>query len=102
MELQIEDEPEEPEFYRLPQKMSFIDPRRAHILTILLSKFKIDHSQVIQLVSTFDPNRKLNKDLLEQLLKYLPTKEEISVLSQFAGPSTELAVADRFLLEVSR
>jgi len=44
----------------------------------------------------------LPKDMLEQMLKYIPSKEEIDMFNEHKNDVQKLAKADRFLYEMSK
>ena len=44
----------------------------------------------------------LSKDMLEQLIKFIPTKEEIDLLTEHKNDIKRMARADRFLYEMSQ
>ena len=49
-----------------------------------------------------DAEDKLNKDMVEQLLKYVPTSAERELLQSHITEKDKFARADHFLLEMSR
>lgn len=44
----------------------------------------------------------LPKDMLEQLIKFIPTKEEIDMLEEHQHELDRMARADKFLFEMNR
>lgn len=82
------------------KELSVIDGRRAQNCTILLSKLKMSNEEIKAAVLNMDEHEELPKDMLEQLLKYVPTSEEMQLLNEFEGETENLARADRFLFEM--
>ena len=85
-----------------PKELSMIDGRRAQNCTILLSKMKMSDSQIHKVILTMDRENKLNKDILEQMLKYVPTSSERELLESHVSEKEKFARADKFLLEMSQ
>ena len=79
-----------------------IDGRRAQNLNILLSRYKLSEEGIREVVLSMDKDAKLDKDMLEQLLKYVPTSGERDVLQGHIQERANFARADRFMLETSR
>ncbi|XP_062616662.1 disheveled-associated activator of morphogenesis 1-like [Saccostrea cucullata] len=84
------------------KELSVIDGRRAQNCTILLSKLKMTNEEVISAILTMDSGEDLPKDMLEQLLKFVPTSEETQMLLEYSKEIEHMARADRFLYEASR
>jgi len=49
-----------------------------------------------------DHSEELPKDMLEQLLKFVPTPEETQMLAEHADEMDQMARADRFLYDMSK
>ena len=79
-----------------------IDGRRAQNCTILLSKMKMSDSQIHKVILSMDRQDKLSKDIVEQMLKYVPTSSEREMLDSHASEKEKFARADKFLLEMSQ
>ncbi|XP_076099910.1 disheveled-associated activator of morphogenesis 1-A-like [Mytilus galloprovincialis] len=84
------------------KELALIDGRRAQNCTILLSKLKLTNEEVIKAVTDMDSREDLPKDMLEQLLKFVPTTEEIQTLNEHSQEVDNMARADRFLFEASQ
>ena len=85
-----------------PKELSVIDGRRAQNCTILLSKMKMSDAQIRKVILAMDRECKLNKDILEQMLKYGPTSSEREMLESHASEREKFARADKFMLEMSQ
>ncbi|XP_070577470.1 disheveled-associated activator of morphogenesis 2-like isoform X2 [Ptychodera flava] len=84
------------------KELSVVDGRRAQNCTILLSKLKMTNSEISKAVLSMDQKEDIPKDMLEQLLKFVPTSEEISLLEEHKHDIEQMARADRFLYEMSK
>ncbi|PIK62467.1 putative disheveled-associated activator of morphogenesis 1 isofor m X1 [Apostichopus japonicus] len=84
-----------------PKELSVIDGR-AQNCNILLSKMKVTNDEITKAVMTMDTAESIPKDMLEQILKYVPTPEEVSLLSEHAAEKDNMAAADRFMFDLSR
>ena len=74
--------------------------------TIMLSRLKMSHREIRQTVLTMDEQRRWPRDLLEQMLKFVPSREECQLiketLAQRRKSPQALALADRFLWEMGQ
>ena len=93
--------------YRMTNKskkeFSVIDNRRATNLAILLAKFKknkLTNEQLQSIILSMDQGDELAKDMVEQLLKFVPTAEEETLLNEHEGET--MAEPDRFLHDMSK
>jgi len=84
------------------KELTVIDGRRAQNCTILLSKLKMTNSEMKNALLDCDQSEYLQKDMLEQLIKFIPTKEETDLLNEHKDEIDRMARADRFLYEMSR
>jgi dishevelled associated activator of morphogenesis len=85
-----------------PKEFSVIDSRRARNCTILLSTLKIPNNELREIILKLDPNDDLPKDTVEQMLKFIPTVEEVTLLEENKLEYPQMAKADRFLYEMSK
>ncbi|XP_054995455.1 disheveled-associated activator of morphogenesis 2 isoform X1 [Sorex araneus] len=87
---------------RKVKELSVIDGRRAQNCIILLSKLKLSNEEIRQAILRMDEQEDLAKDMLEQLLKFIPEKGDVDLLEEHKHEIERMARADRFLYEMSR
>ncbi|KAG7461289.1 hypothetical protein MATL_G00208490 [Megalops atlanticus] len=84
------------------KELSVIDGRRAQNCNILLSRLKLSNEEIKRAILTMDEQEDLPKDMLEQLLKFVPEKCDVDLLEEHRHELDRMAKADRFLYEMSR
>ncbi|XP_038636152.1 disheveled-associated activator of morphogenesis 1-like isoform X1 [Scyliorhinus canicula] len=84
------------------KELSVIDGRRAQNCNILLSRLKLSNEEIKRAILTMDEQEDLPKDMLEQLLKFVPEKSDVDLLEEHKHEIERMAKADRFLYEMSR
>ncbi|XP_041928350.1 disheveled-associated activator of morphogenesis 1 isoform X1 [Alosa sapidissima] len=84
------------------KELSVIDGRRAQNCNILLSRLKLSNEEIKKAIMTMDEQEDLPKDMLEQLLKFVPEKADVDLLEEHKHELDRMAKADRFLYEMSR
>ncbi|KAL7872775.1 hypothetical protein AOLI_G00118460 [Acnodon oligacanthus] len=84
------------------KELSVIDGRRAQNCNILLSRLKLSNDEIKRAILTMDEYEDLPKDMLEQLLKFIPEKSDVDLLEEHKHELDRMARADRFLFEMSR
>lgn len=84
------------------KELSVIDGRRAQNCNILLSRLKLSNEEIKRAILTMDEQEDLPKDMLEQLLKFVPEKSDIDLLEEHKHELDRMAKPDRFLYEMSR
>ncbi|XP_071971882.1 disheveled-associated activator of morphogenesis 1 isoform X1 [Engystomops pustulosus] len=84
------------------KELSVIDGRRAQNCNILLSRLKLSNEEIKRAILTMDEQEDLPKDMLEQLLKFVPEKSDIDLLEEHKHELDRMAKPDRFLFEMSR
>ncbi|XP_037596395.1 disheveled-associated activator of morphogenesis 1 [Cebus imitator] len=84
------------------KELSVIDGQRAQNCNILLSRLKLSNDEIKRAILTMDEQEDLPKDMLEQLLKFVPEKSDIDLLEEHKHELDRMAKADRFLFEMSR
>ncbi|XP_031573049.1 disheveled-associated activator of morphogenesis 2-like [Actinia tenebrosa] len=85
-----------------PKELSLIDNRRAQNCGILLSKLKMTDEEITNAILSMDEKDELSKDMVEQLLKYVPTPAEKNLLNEHNKNQDQFARADKFLYDMSR
>lgn len=85
-----------------PKELSLIDSRRAQNCGILLTKLKMTDEEITRAILSVDENDELSKDMIEQLLKYVPTSDEKNLLNAHNKNVEQFARADRFIYDMSR
>ncbi|KAI1897874.1 hypothetical protein AGOR_G00087750 [Albula goreensis] len=84
------------------KELSVIDGRRAQNCNILLSRLKLSNEEMKRAILTMDEQEDLPRDMLEQLLKFVPEKSDVDLLEEHKHELDRMAKADRFLYEMSR
>uniref|UniRef100_A0A8C2DJV9 Dishevelled associated activator of morphogenesis 1b n=1 Tax=Cyprinus carpio TaxID=7962 RepID=A0A8C2DJV9_CYPCA len=84
------------------KELSVIDGRRAQNCNILLSRLKLSNEEIKRAILTMDEQEDLPKDMLEQMLKFVPEKCDVDLLEEHKHELDRMAKADRFLYEMSR
>uniref|UniRef100_A0A8C2FLD2 Dishevelled associated activator of morphogenesis 1a n=1 Tax=Cyprinus carpio TaxID=7962 RepID=A0A8C2FLD2_CYPCA len=84
------------------RELSVVDGRRAQNCNILLTKLKLSNEEIKRAILTMDEQEDLPKDMLEQLLKFVPEKSDVDLLEEHKHELERMAKADRFLYEMSR
>ncbi|XP_056619921.1 disheveled-associated activator of morphogenesis 1b isoform X1 [Triplophysa dalaica] len=84
------------------KELSVIDGRRAQNCNILLSRLKLSNEEIKRAILTMDEQEDLPKDMLEQMLKFIPEKCDVDLLEEHKHELDRMAKADRFLYEMSR
>uniref|UniRef100_A0A2K6DKH3 Dishevelled associated activator of morphosis 2 n=1 Tax=Macaca nemestrina TaxID=9545 RepID=A0A2K6DKH3_MACNE len=65
-------------------------------------RLKLSNEEIRQAILKMDEQEDLAKDMLEQLLKFIPEKSDIDLLEEHKHEIERMARADRFLYEMSR
>uniref|UniRef100_A0A3Q1BMM6 Disheveled-associated activator of morphogenesis 1 n=1 Tax=Amphiprion ocellaris TaxID=80972 RepID=A0A3Q1BMM6_AMPOC len=101
-EKQSKDTEDDHAFAKKVNELSVIDGRRAQNCNILLSRLKLTNDEIRHAILTMDEQEDLPKDMLEQLLKFVPEKSDIELLEDHKHELDRMARADRFLYDMSR
>uniref|UniRef100_A0A8C9WSW2 Dishevelled associated activator of morphosis 1 n=1 Tax=Scleropages formosus TaxID=113540 RepID=A0A8C9WSW2_SCLFO len=67
-----------------------------------LSRLKLSNEEIKRAILTMDEQEDLPKDMLEQMLKFVPEKSDVDLLEEHKHELDRMAKADRFLFEMSR
>eukprot|EP00730_Choanoeca_flexa_P009028 TRINITY_DN12573_c2_g3_i5.p1 TRINITY_DN12573_c2_g3~~TRINITY_DN12573_c2_g3_i5.p1 ORF type:complete len:1085 (+),score=361.60 TRINITY_DN12573_c2_g3_i5:144-3398(+) len=84
------------------KEISVVDARRAQNCAILLSRLKMNTREVHHAVLSMDEDRRIEDDLVDLMLKYVPTPEEASQLEPLKDKAYLFAPPDRFIWEMSK
>ncbi|XP_067411069.1 inverted formin-2-like isoform X2 [Emydura macquarii macquarii] len=77
-----------------PKEITFIDMKKSLLLNIFLKQFKCSNEEVADMIQRGDGTR-FDADILKQLIKLLPEKQEIESLKSYKEKA-KLANADQF------
>eukprot|EP01052_Picozoa_sp_SAG31_P028868 SAG31_NODE_2823_length_5038_cov_3.257340_5_plen_176_part_00 len=80
---------------------TFLDPKRANNVGILISRFKLTFEAVATALDT-DDSGFLTYDNLEILRQVLPTAEELDMIRTFDGNIDKVGKAEQFMIATSR
>ncbi|KAG6673460.1 hypothetical protein I3842_16G113200 [Carya illinoinensis] len=81
------------------EQVQLIDHRRAYNCEIMLSKVKIPLHNLVSSVLALEDSA-LDVDLVESLIKFCPTKEEMELLKGYTGEKEKLGKSEQFFLEL--
>ncbi|TPX38459.1 hypothetical protein SeLEV6574_g07774, partial [Synchytrium endobioticum] len=82
------------------KEITFLDPKRSQNCNIMIRAIKLTPTRIAKSVDDVDLVT-LSRPILNELLKFVPTEEEVSALKQYESEGNNLASAERFLGEVS-
>uniref|UniRef100_A0AAQ5YXF5 Dishevelled associated activator of morphogenesis 1b n=1 Tax=Amphiprion ocellaris TaxID=80972 RepID=A0AAQ5YXF5_AMPOC len=71
-------------------------------LVCLYCRLKLSNEEIKRAILTMDEQEDLPKDMLEQLLKFVPEKSDVDLLEEHKHELDRMAKPDRFLYEMSR
>lgn len=83
-------------------EISVIDGRRAQNCTIVLMNLKMTNRQIHHAILSLDEEQTMPNDIIEQMIKYVPTVEEVAMLKDLENQVDLFAAADRFMYEMHR
>lgn len=82
-------------------ELCLIASRRAQNCSILLSKLKMSNKDIKMTLLSCDKNKLINREMFDQLIKYVPTDEEVALLQENVDEVDRMAKADQFMYEIS-
>lgn len=82
-------------------KIHLIDIRRANNTEIMLTKIKMPLSEMMSAALALDDSV-LDSDMVENLIKFCPTKEEMELLKNYTGDKEGLGKCEQFFLELMK
>uniref|UniRef100_A0A671M1E2 Disheveled-associated activator of morphogenesis 1-like n=1 Tax=Sinocyclocheilus anshuiensis TaxID=1608454 RepID=A0A671M1E2_9TELE len=81
----------------------FICPSLLDLYILCLCfRLKVSNEEIKRAILTMDEQEDLPKDMLEQMLKFVPEKCDVDLLEEHKHELDRMAKADRFLYEMSR
>ena len=63
---------------------------------------KMSNDEIVDTILNMDSDDRLSKDVLEQIMKFVPSADEQNLLNSHADQLDMFAKSDRFLYEMSR
>ena len=94
-----EDEEVGPNGQRKKRVVILLSANRSQTIGVLLSHLKVPHEEFRKAIMTLD-TRTLQPNFVIQLMRLLPTDQEVAALQSYTGPKEELGTAERFLFEL--
>eukprot|EP01111_Echinosteliopsis_oligospora_P017871 TRINITY_DN7913_c0_g1_i1.p1 TRINITY_DN7913_c0_g1~~TRINITY_DN7913_c0_g1_i1.p1 ORF type:complete len:1046 (-),score=339.10 TRINITY_DN7913_c0_g1_i1:117-3254(-) len=82
-----------------PTVVSLLDPKRTQAISIFLSRVKLSNRDIKEAILNMDSSRVAIEDL-KNLLKNVPTAEEIEMLKSYQDDVSQLGKPEHFFLEI--
>jgi hypothetical protein len=76
-----------------------LSANRSQTIGVLLSHLKIPHEEFKHAIMQLD-TKALNPNFVIQLMRLLPTDQEVAALQSYTGPKEDLGMAEQFLFEL--
>jgi hypothetical protein len=76
-----------------------LSANRSQTIGVLLSHLKISNEEFKHAIMQLD-TKALNPNFVVQLMRLLPTDQEVAALQSYTGPKDELGVAEQFMFEL--
>ncbi|KAJ1550961.1 Dishevelled associated activator of morphogenesis 2 [Nowakowskiella sp. JEL0078] len=83
-----------------PKEISFLDAKRSQNCNIMFKAIKIPAKEIKRALHACDTET-LPQGIVTELLKFIPTEEELLMLKQYENEVENLASAEKFLWELS-
>nr|XP_043619708.1 formin-like protein 18 [Erigeron canadensis] len=84
-----------------PGKVKLIEFKRAYNCEIMLSKVKTPLNELMEYVLALDDTQ-IGLEMVENFIKYCPTKEEMEKLKGYTGEKNNLGPCEQFFLELMK
>ena len=84
------------------KELSLIDGRRSQNCVILLHRMKLTNEELLQILLKMDSDNEIPSDLLDEILKFTPTPEEITLLEEHKHKYSQMARADRYFFDLGQ
>ncbi|GJT02336.1 formin-like protein 13 isoform X1, partial [Tanacetum coccineum] len=84
-----------------PEKVPLIDHRRAYNWEFMLLKVKLPLNELMDYVLALEDSG-LDSDLVDKLIKFCPTQEEMETLKGYKGEKDKLGKCEQFFLELMK
>lgn len=83
-----------------PKEITFLDGKRSQNVNIMLKAIKLDPTSIKKAILTVNLTV-LPRFVLGELLKLIPTDEELAAVKSYVNDFQNLATAERFMYEIS-
>jgi hypothetical protein len=84
-----------------PKEVTFIDGKRSQNCCIMLKAVKLSTDKIKEVLFSNDDST-LEKDVINELLKILPTEEDIAIIEMNAAQVDKFGTAEKFFYDVSK
>ncbi|XP_048243812.1 protein diaphanous homolog 2-like isoform X2 [Haliotis rufescens] len=82
------------------KELRVLDPKAGQNLSILLGSIKVPYKEIKRRILAID-DENLSEAMLEQLLKYMPTPEQMNQIASMKDQYNDLAEPEQFAVEMS-
>jgi hypothetical protein len=84
-----------------PKEVTFIDGKRSQNCCIMLKAVKLSTDKIKEVLFSNDEST-LEKDVINELLKILPTEEDVAMIEMNAAEVDKFGTAEKFFYDVSK